>query len=330
MNENNRELLEGLRALAADGPREAPGRIEERLKCGISEAEPASPPADLGACVQRCGCRWNRAVVVGSKRGAETGSADRLMRRRTLLLLSPRKRADGFYPLPEAEALPAVENAMVVRVQLPVSSLQLMGVPVGEERADSSVASGAVAGTGWFGARCAPGAIISYCGGTIMVRRLSLFHCRWIGGCQLVCAGAGTGGSGGGDFALVRAEFGVSNKVVQGAPYSAQAVTQFTQTLANGDHIQRTTTASMARDSQGRTRMDRSISARRRSFGDGGRAGPRDNDPRSGGRHELCAGSSEPDSAVDADTRGADGSADAARTPARTRQRRRRRTWARR
>src|SRR5208282_3899434 len=45
----------------------------------------------------------------------------------------------SFYPLPEAEALPAVETAMVVRVQLPVSSLQLMGVPVGEERADASV-----------------------------------------------------------------------------------------------------------------------------------------------------------------------------------------------
>ncbi len=64
---------------------------------------------------------------------------------------------------------------------------------------------------------------------------------------------------GDGDFALVRAEFGLSNKVVQGAPYSAQAVTRFTQGLANGDHIQRTTTASVARDSQGRTRMDRSI-----------------------------------------------------------------------
>jgi hypothetical protein len=45
----------------------------------------------------------------------------------------------NFYPLPEAEALPAVESAMVVRVQLPVSSLQLMGVPDSEERADSSV-----------------------------------------------------------------------------------------------------------------------------------------------------------------------------------------------
>ena len=47
--------------------------------------------------------------------------------------------SDGFYPLREAEALPAVENAMVVRVQLPVSSLQLMGVPVGDERADVNV-----------------------------------------------------------------------------------------------------------------------------------------------------------------------------------------------
>lgn len=70
---------------------------------------------------------------------------------------------------------------------------------------------------------------------------------------------AGPGGPG--DFALLHAEFGISNKVVTGAPYSAQAVTQFTQTLSNGDHVQRTTTASIARDSQGRTRVDRSINA---------------------------------------------------------------------
>lgn len=64
-----------------------------------------------------------------------------------------------------------------------------------------------------------------------------------------------------GDFALVRPEFGISHKVVQGAPYSAQAVTQFTQTLASGDHIQRTTNGSIARDSQGRTRTERSFGA---------------------------------------------------------------------
>jgi hypothetical protein len=66
-------------------------------------------------------------------------------------------------------------------------------------------------------------------------------------------------GGGPGDFALLHAEFGISNKVVQGAPYSATAVTQFTQTLSTGDHIQRTTSASVARDSLGRTRMDRSL-----------------------------------------------------------------------
>lgn len=73
--------------------------------------------------------------------------------------------------------------------------------------------------------------------------------------------GPGRRGGPGGDFAMLRAEFGVSSKVVTGAPYTAQAVTQFTQLLANGDHIQRTTSASVARDSQGRTRIDRSIAA---------------------------------------------------------------------
>lgn len=80
---------------------------------------------------------------------------------------------------------------------------------------------------------------------------------------SVLAQGPGPGrhmGPGPGDFALLHAEFGMSNKVVQGAPYSAQAVTTFTQTLPNGDHIQRTNTASIARDSQGRTRMDRSLS----------------------------------------------------------------------
>src|SRR5690348_17097723 len=68
------------------------------------------------------------------------------------------------------------------------------------------------------------------------------------------------GGFGGpGDFAMVRPEFGMAGKVVTGAPYSAQAVTQFNQTLADGNRIQKTNTASVARDSQGRTRTERSV-----------------------------------------------------------------------
>jgi hypothetical protein len=42
-------------------------------------------------------------------------------------------------------------------------------------------------------------------------------------------------------------------KVVTGAPYSATATDQFSQTLADGNTIQRTTTEQIARDSQGRT-----------------------------------------------------------------------------
>src|SRR5690348_16850204 len=61
-----------------------------------------------------------------------------------------------------------------------------------------------------------------------------------------------------GDFAFIRAEFGMGGKVVKSAPYSAQIVTQFTQTLADGNRIQRTTSGTFARDSEGRTRSERS------------------------------------------------------------------------
>ncbi len=55
--------------------------------------------------------------------------------------------------------------------------------------------------------------------------------------------GPGPGGFGHGGFA----------KVVTGEPYSGQAVTTMTETLANGSNITRQITASIARDSEGRT-----------------------------------------------------------------------------
>lgn len=48
-------------------------------------------------------------------------------------------------------------------------------------------------------------------------------------------------------------------KVVTNAPYSATATDQFLQTLAGGNTIQRTTTAQVARDSQGRTYTQRTM-----------------------------------------------------------------------
>lgn len=67
------------------------------------------------------------------------------------------------------------------------------------------------------------------------------------------------GGPPPGDFAFMHGEFGFAGKVVTGAPYSAQSSRSFTQTLADGTHIQRTSAASMSRDSQGRTRSEETM-----------------------------------------------------------------------
>jgi hypothetical protein len=60
-------------------------------------------------------------------------------------------------------------------------------------------------------------------------------------------------------FAFVSAEAGLPGKVVKGAPYSADAVTESVQTLADGNRIVNKTTASVARDSEGRTRREQSL-----------------------------------------------------------------------
>ncbi|HLK21795.1 MAG TPA: hypothetical protein VKT81_22755 [Bryobacteraceae bacterium] len=64
----------------------------------------------------------------------------------------------------------------------------------------------------------------------------------------------------GGDFEYMHARMGMQ-KTVTGSPYTAQAVSQFTQTLADGSHIQRSTNSSIARDSAGRVRREESVGA---------------------------------------------------------------------
>jgi len=59
---------------------------------------------------------------------------------------------------------------------------------------------------------------------------------------------------GSGTFAEV-----LEGKVVAGAPYSAQVASTSTQTLSDGSHITRTVTATVARDSQGRTYRQQSL-----------------------------------------------------------------------
>jgi hypothetical protein len=149
MNDNDSKLLKGLRALAADGPREAPVCVEDRLLgelrrrsharrrnrwLGVATAaiaagvlmmlwvptEPAVPAPRMAPIavntVQSPQTPPKAAIQPPAyERGAEV--------------------AINFYPLPDADELPPIESATIVRVQLPMSSLRLMGLPVSEDRA---------------------------------------------------------------------------------------------------------------------------------------------------------------------------------------------------
>ena len=67
----------------------------------------------------------------------------------------------------------------------------------------------------------------------------------------------------GGDnvIGFVGIEAGLGRKVVSGAPFSATFSQQTTQSLADGNHIERTTTGMVARDGNGRARRDLTLSA---------------------------------------------------------------------
>jgi len=74
---------------------------------------------------------------------------------------------------------------------------------------------------------------------------------------------AGVAGPGGPDvtFEFMSSEMVFEGRPVKGAPYSADAVTETTQALADGNRISRKNTASIYRDSEGRTRREHSLPA---------------------------------------------------------------------
>ena len=73
--------------------------------------------------------------------------------------------------------------------------------------------------------------------------------------------GIGTGQGGGNTFVFVSSEMMIDGKVVKGAPYSAEAVTETAQTLSDGNRIVRKNTAQVYRDSEGRTRREQTFGA---------------------------------------------------------------------
>lgn len=163
MNERDSELLEGLRALAADGPQEAPPRVEERLLAElrrrsharrrnlwlmggtgaiaaaiavllwIRPAPPRSVPAAAQVLRQAPQQQLPKVVVSAAAPAPHTARSARR---------APARDAEvsmAFHPLPDTDQLPPVDSATVVRVQLPLSSLRLMGVPVNQEHADEHI-----------------------------------------------------------------------------------------------------------------------------------------------------------------------------------------------
>ena len=62
----------------------------------------------------------------------------------------------------------------------------------------------------------------------------------------------------GADFVFVASE-NLSGKIVKGAPYSAEAITESVQTLADGNRIVNRFTSQLYRDSEGRTRREQTL-----------------------------------------------------------------------
>jgi hypothetical protein len=62
-----------------------------------------------------------------------------------------------------------------------------------------------------------------------------------------------------GDILFMASEINFGGKVVKGAPYSAQAVTETVQTLGDGNRIVNKTTSALYRDNDGRTRRELTI-----------------------------------------------------------------------
>ena len=72
--------------------------------------------------------------------------------------------------------------------------------------------------------------------------------------------GPAQGPAGGNTFVFVNSEFNF-DKLVKGAPYSAQAVTEMTQILSDGNRIVNTSTSAVYRDGEGRTRREQTLKA---------------------------------------------------------------------
>ena len=142
---NDREILDGLRVLASEEPRQAPKHVEtfllsafrrrarrRRLTAWVTAAGIGAIAAGVATLVWLAEPMLKRAPVSDRAVASAPAQADSAAEVKYAVIRTD-EVASSFYPLPEADALPPLESAMVVRVQLPLASLQLMGFPVNDE-----------------------------------------------------------------------------------------------------------------------------------------------------------------------------------------------------
>lgn len=151
MTERELELLDGLHALAAAEPQDASPAVEQKLVAKFRARAArrrfvvwGSSMAALGTVAAMIALMvWVPSVkapshVAPAASALAPGVEEAVIQQESEYPAAAQARyavvrtddlASNFYPLPEAVDLPAIETAMVVRVQMPASSLQLMGVP---------------------------------------------------------------------------------------------------------------------------------------------------------------------------------------------------------
>lgn len=177
MRLSEQELRNALRALAVEGlPREAPPAVEQRLLDAFRRKQQArwwrvtrfaGAMAGAGVAAGLAVMYWipsqppkpeARMIVpappaVVASAPAPAALAPRKVARRTVRLPRPQappsavpEVATKFYALPDADIFAPVEDATVIRVQLPRSAMRMVGLPVNEDRASERIRADIVLG----------------------------------------------------------------------------------------------------------------------------------------------------------------------------------------
>jgi len=175
MSINEHELKDALRALAAAGPQKAPAAVERVLLEAFRRKQrsrryvariigavagavaaaglalmfriPPQPPKPEARVILPAPLSMAAAapepVALAPKKVPPRQV--RTAQRQTQALVVP-EVATKFYPLPDADIFAPVEDATVIRVQLPRSAMRMVGLPVNEERAAERIRADVVLG----------------------------------------------------------------------------------------------------------------------------------------------------------------------------------------